>query len=75
MRQRRPTGSAMTITTIDVPTLKAVKNSVIGNRTAKGSYGRDEVFISRCAYPYRDVHVPTKLFVDSWNALPTHLLL
>ncbi|KAI0807797.1 ARM repeat-containing protein [Fomes fomentarius] len=37
----------MTVTTLNVPTLKAVKNTVIGNRTAKGSYGRDEVFVSR----------------------------
>ena len=65
----------MTITTIDVPTLKAVKNSVIGNRTAKGSYGRDEVFISRYAYCRHEVHVFTKLWVDSWNVSPTPLLL
>ncbi|TFK94820.1 ARM repeat-containing protein [Polyporus arcularius HHB13444] len=37
----------MTITALNVPTLKAVKNAVIGNRTAKGNYGRDEVFVSR----------------------------
>ena len=42
----------MMFTTIDVPTLKAVKNSVIGNRTAKGSYGRDEIFIARCVSRY-----------------------
>ena len=42
----------MMLTTIDVPTLKAVKNSVIGNRTAKGSYGRDEIFIARCVFRY-----------------------
>ncbi|KAI0723864.1 ARM repeat-containing protein [Cerioporus squamosus] len=37
----------MTVTALNVPTLKAVKNAVIGNRTAKGNYGRDEVFVSR----------------------------
>ncbi|RPD80440.1 ARM repeat-containing protein [Lentinus tigrinus ALCF2SS1-7] len=38
----------MTVTTLNVATLKAVKNAVIGNRTAKGHYGRDEMFVSRC---------------------------
>ena len=48
MRERRtPETAAMMLTTIDVPTLKAVKNSVIGNRTAKGAYGRDEAFVSK----------------------------
>ncbi|KAI0748470.1 ARM repeat-containing protein [Daedaleopsis nitida] len=37
----------MTVTTLNVPSLKTVKNAVIGNRTAKGSYGRDEIFVSR----------------------------
>ncbi|KAH9945789.1 ARM repeat-containing protein [Epithele typhae] len=46
----------MTITTLDIPTLKAVKNSVIGNRTAKGSYGRDEAFVSRYDFPLK--HCP-----------------
>ena len=48
MRERRtPETAAMMLTTIDVPTLKAVKNSVIGNRTAKGNYGRDEAFVAK----------------------------
>ena len=38
----------MTVMTFNVASLKAVKNAVIGNRTAKGNYGRDEVFVSRC---------------------------
>ena len=39
MQERRTLNTAaIMLTTIDVPTLKAVKNSVIGNRTAKGSY-------------------------------------
>ena len=37
----------MTIPTISVASLKAVKNSVIGNRTAKGNYGRDEAFVAK----------------------------
>lgn len=40
--------SVMTVTTLNVATLKTVKNAVIGNRTAKGNYGRDEAFVSRC---------------------------
>ena len=37
----------MTIATMSIASLKAVKNSVIGNRTAKGAYGRDEAFVSK----------------------------
>ena len=37
----------MTIATMSVASLKVVKNSVIGNRTAKGAYGRDEAFVSK----------------------------
>ena len=37
----------MTIATMNVASLKVVKNSVIGNRTAKGAYGRDEAFVSK----------------------------
>ncbi|KAI0636599.1 ARM repeat-containing protein [Trametes polyzona] len=37
----------MTVSLVDVPTLKAVKNSVIGNRTAKAALGRDEAYVAK----------------------------
>ncbi|KAI0780550.1 ARM repeat-containing protein [Trametes elegans] len=37
----------MTIATVNVSALKAIKNSVIGNRTAKAAWGRDEAFVGR----------------------------
>ena len=37
----------MTVASMNAASLKAVKNSVIGNRTAKGAYGRDEAFVSK----------------------------
>ena len=45
--------AVMTIPTISVASLKAVKNSVIGNRTAKGNYGRDEAFVAKYVVPRR----------------------
>lgn len=62
----------MTITTLNVPTLKAVKNAVIGNRTAKGSYGRDEVFVARYAPapPWLQVYSASARLVECLNDPP-----
>ncbi|KAM5532328.1 hypothetical protein V8D89_014007 [Ganoderma adspersum] len=48
----------MTIATMNVASLKVVKNSVIGNRTAKGAYGRDEAFVSKLVDALNDPPVP-----------------
>ncbi|KAJ8496841.1 hypothetical protein ONZ51_g884 [Trametes cubensis] len=37
----------MTVVQVSVPALKAIKNSVIGNRTAKAALGRDEALVER----------------------------
>ncbi|KAI0373038.1 ARM repeat-containing protein [Pilatotrama ljubarskyi] len=37
----------MTVSIVSVPALKAIKNSVIGNRTAKATLARDEAYVAR----------------------------
>ncbi|KAI0362524.1 ARM repeat-containing protein [Trametes cingulata] len=37
----------MTVAIVSVPALKAIKNSVIGNRTAKAALGKDEAYVAR----------------------------
>ncbi|PIL24324.1 hypothetical protein GSI_14077 [Ganoderma sinense ZZ0214-1] len=49
----------MTIATMNVASLKVVKNSVIGNRTAKGAYGSDEAFVSKLVDALNDPPVST----------------
>ncbi|TBU35602.1 ARM repeat-containing protein [Dichomitus squalens] len=48
----------MTIATINVASLKAIKNSVIGNRTSKGVYGRDETFVTKLVDALNDPPAP-----------------
>lgn len=40
----------MTVAIVDVTALKAIKNSVIGNRTAKAALGQDEVYVAKCVF-------------------------
>ena len=58
----------MTIRTINVPTLKSLKNSVIGSPTAKAALARDEAFV-RLSVPF--YHASPAFIHVSWTDLWT----